>query len=144
MGNYKCRQPGYLSAQQICICEDTFQGKSDDWIIENRYHVYDKNDKKAVANAKSKLRKLRKNPKFIEYYNSIVTEFRVHGYGKAMNKMVDLIDNDNPWLALQAAVNVVSKTEKIVTGDEENAVTVKIEGLPELGTPSVSAVESET
>lgn len=143
MGNYKCRQPGYLSALQICICEDTFQGKTDEWILENRYHV-DWDDKKAVKNARAKLRTLRKNPKFQEYYNSIVTEFRVHGYGKAMHKLVELVDDNNPWLALQAAVNVISKTEKLVTGDEENAVTVKIEGLPELGAPDVSDVSADS
>ena len=134
MGYYKCRRPGYLTAQQISVCEHIFQGKKEPWILEHDYGVIDP-ESREYKNARSRLYRLKNNPKFIEYFNSIVTEFRVHGYGKAMHKLTDMIDNDNPWVALQAANTVLAHTERAVINETENTVTVKIEGLPTLGVP---------
>ena len=72
---------------------------------------------------------------FQEYYNSMVTEFRVHGYGKAIHKLADLVEDGNPWVAMQAANSLLNHTEKAVISNEENTVTVKIEGMPTLGVP---------
>lgn len=134
MGHYKCRRPGYLSAQQITVCEHTFQGKSEDYILRNDYNVKDPSSKE-WKNARSRLYRLKNNPKFIEYFNSIVTEFRVHNYGKAANKLSELIDDVNPWVALQAANSMLNHTERAVISNEENAVTIKVEGMPTLGVP---------
>ena len=136
MGNYKCRRPGYLSARQLCCVEAVFQGRSDDWICENIFNAK-KEDKKAWTAAKDKLRKTKQSPRFEEYYNSMVTEFRVHGYGKAMHRLVDLVDNPNDWVAIQAANSVLNHTEKAVVSEKESQITVKIEGLPEIGVPAL-------
>lgn len=141
MGCYKCRRPGYLSAMQISICEAVFQGRSDKWIYENIYHA-NMNDTYSVRSAANRLKALKKNPKFIEYYNSIVTEFRVHSYGKALNKLVSLIDDSNPWVGMQAANSVLSHTERAVVPESENTVTIKIEGMPTLGEPTEEALMS--
>ena len=137
MGYYKCRRPGYMSARQILICEAVFQGKSNDWIYKNIFFVKDGDDR-ARKNASSQLSAAKRNPKFIEYYNSMVTEFRVHNYGKAMHKLSELVDDPNPWVAIQASNSMLNHTEKAVVGEEEKTITIKVEGMPALGTPEES------
>lgn len=139
MGNYKCRRPGYLSARQLSAVEAVFQGKSNEWIIENVFRGR-KDDKASWKKARDAFNKTKASPRFEEYYNSMVTEFRVHNYGKAMSKISELVDSDNPWVALQAANSMVNHTEGAVVSPEENAVTVKIEGLPTLGEPTQDAL----
>ena len=39
------------------------------------------------------------------------------------------------WLAMNSAVNALSNANKRLFHDEDQSVTVKIEGLPDLGTP---------
>lgn len=141
MGNYKCRRPGYLSALQISICEAVFQGKSNEWIYKNLYKA-DLHSAPSVSSASKKLAHLKKNPRFIEYYESMVTEFRVHGYGKALHKLTELVDADNPWVAIQASNSVLNHTERAVINEKENQITVKIEGLPALGTPESEEQDS--
>ena len=48
---------------------------------------------------------------------------------KAMRQEAD------QWLAMQSAVNVMNSSGKRIYGDEDRAVTVKVEGLPEIGSP---------
>ena len=134
MGNYKCRRPGYLTAQQISVCEHIFQGKKEPWILKYDYGVTDP-ETREWKNARSRFYRLKNNPKFREYYDSMVTEFRVHGYGKALHRIDELVDDENPWVALQASTTLLSHTERAVITNEENTVTVKIEGLPTLGVP---------
>ena len=40
-----------------------------------------------------------------------------------------------PWLAMNSAVNAINQAGKRLFHDEDNAVTVKIEGMPDLGSP---------
>ena len=39
------------------------------------------------------------------------------------------------WLAMNSAVNVLSNANKRLFHDEDQSVTVKIEGLPDIGSP---------
>lgn len=144
MGNYSCRRKGYLAAWQIMVCEYVFQGMTDPYIVEHVFNITkEKDGEKAYRNYRDKLWRLKKDPKFREYYNSMVTEYRVHGYGKAIHKLTDLIDDQNPWVAMQASNSVLSHTEKVVTGEDENTVTVKIEGAPVLGVPTTEETDGE-
>ena len=43
--------------------------------------------------------------------------------------------DDNPWLAMNSAVNAINNAGKRIFHDEDAAVTVRIEGMPDLGTP---------
>ena len=40
-----------------------------------------------------------------------------------------------PWLAMNSAVNAINQAGKRLFHDEDQAITVKIEGMPELGSP---------
>ena len=41
----------------------------------------------------------------------------------------------DPWLAMNSAVNTLSATGKRIFKDEDSEITVKIEGMPDIGTP---------
>ena len=141
MGNYKCRRPGFLSARQLLCVEAVFQGRSNEDIIANIFGGK-KDDPASWKRARDAFNKTKASPRFIEYYNSMVTEFRVHNYGKAMNKIAQLVEDPNPWVALQAANRMVNHTERAVVSPEENAVTVKIEGMPALGEPTAEETDA--
>lgn len=133
MGNYKARQTGFLKGWQINVAEMMFRGCTDDEICEEIFGV-GKEDEKALRNAKEKLRRLRRNEKFHEYYRTIITEWTVHNVGKALTKIADQMDDKNPWIVNKACNDILNQS-KVFTGNDENTVLVKVEGMPEIGTP---------
>lgn len=54
---------------------------------------------------------------------------------KGLNKIRAQINSENEWLANKAANDAVNYAKGRVFGESEKTVTVKIEGMPELGTP---------
>ena len=73
----------------------------------------------------------------MEYYRSIITEWSIHSTGPALKKLRSQLDSDKEWLANKAANDVIAKAGKEITGDTENTINVRFEGLPELGSPDV-------
>lgn len=45
------------------------------------------------------------------------------------------MQDDNPWLAMNSAVNAINNAGKRLFHDEDSVVSVKIEGMPDIGTP---------
>jgi hypothetical protein len=134
MGNYNVRRKNLLQAWQIRVAELTFQGKPDEYIAKEIFNTGD--DPKKIANARSRLRNLRRNEHFQEYYRSIITEWTVHNVGRALQKLSQQIDDPNGWLANKAANDVITQSKKAITGADENTVVLKIEGMPEIGSPT--------
>ena len=141
MGNYRCRKPGFLSAMQMAIVEATWAGRSNEWIYTNIYCA-DPKDKDAMRAAKNKLSGFRNSNKFKEYYKSLMTEARVRGYGKALNQMIEDIENPNPWVRIQAANTVLTHTAGAVIDEQERTVSVKIEGMPAIGVPPAEETDA--
>lgn len=135
MGNYKCRRAGYLKGWQIDVADYMFQGKSDEEIIRLVWYDREEPDKRQIANGRNRLRTLRNNPKFQEYYKSIITEWSVRNVGKAMNKLAAQIDCGQAWLENKAANDVLTHAKKMVLGEDENTIHVHVEGMPEIGSP---------
>lgn len=132
MGNYRSRRPGFLQGWQITVADLMFRGYTDEQIIKEVWP--EKTEDKQIYAAKARLRNLRKDEKFQEYYRSIITEWSVHNVGKALTKLAAQIDDSNGWLANKAANDVLTQS-KSFTGNDENTVLVKVEGMPEIGTP---------
>ena len=141
MGNYGCRQPGFLQAWQMQAANMIFRGASNDELIRQFWSdkldaAKDEKDRKRIySNCTSRLYNLKRNPKFVEYYKSLVTEWSVHNVGKALTKLSSQIDSDQEWLANKAANDILQRGIKMAGFDDENTITVKIEGMPELGSP---------
>ena len=132
MGNYRCRRPGYIPGWQINVAEMMFQGKNDEYIVGEIWPELVEKGK--VTAGKQRLQRLRRDEKFLEYYKSLMTEWSVHHVGRAMNRLAAQIDDPNGWLANKAANDVLNQSKQF-TGNDENTVVVKVEGMPELGVP---------
>lgn len=134
MGNYKSRRPGFLQGWQINAAELMFRGFTDEQIVKEIWDVAD-DDKKGMRNGKGRLRTLRANEKFQEYYRSLVTEWSVHHAGKALITIANQMDSNQPWLANKAANDVLTYSKTVINGADDNTVLIKFEGMPEIGTP---------
>ena len=133
MGNYKCRRDGYLLGWQINVADMMFRGFSDTQIAKELWP--EKTSDKEIKSACNRIRMLRRTDKFQEYYRTLVTEWSAHHVGKALNKLVEQIDSDQAWLANKAANDVIQHSKQMMTGMDDGTVVVKVEGMPELGTP---------
>lgn len=103
-----------------------------------RIATLDEKKRRGVYRAwRDKLQRLRKDPKFQEYYQSIVTEWRVHSYGPALTVLTNQVKSDEPWLANKAANDVLNRigNDPFATGSDASSVTIRFEGMPKLGTP---------
>ena len=132
MGNYRARKPGYIAGWQINVARMQFQGKSDDDIVAATWP--DLVEKGKVEAGKQRLRRLRHDEKYLEYYRSLITEWSSKHVGAALNKLAEQINDPNGWLANKAANDVLAQS-KAFTGSDENTVVVKVEGMPEMGVP---------
>lgn len=132
MGCYNVRK-GMLQAWQVKAAEMMFRGMSDEEIAKELFRAGD--DLKKIRSGKDRLRRLRKNEDFQEYYRTIITEWSVHNVGRALSKLSYQIDDKNPWVANKAANDILNQSKKFMTGNEENSLVVKFEGMPELGEP---------
>jgi len=135
MGNYSIRRDGLLTAQQKLVADLTFQGKNLDEIAKALYFPVTEPTEKDMKNAIQRIRRIQKLPQFIEYYKSILTEWTVHHTGKALNKLAQQIDSDLPWLANKAANDILQRSAPLFESEDANTITVRVEGMPELGSP---------
>lgn len=133
MGNYKSRRPGMLQGWQITAADMMFRGATDEEIVMT---IWPTTEKKQLNAKKTRLRNLRKDEIFQNYYKSLITEWTVHNVGKALKKLSEQIDHEQPWLANKAANDILQRVPKSMLGEEdENTVVVKVEGMPEIGSP---------
>jgi len=133
MANYKCRRPGMLQAWQITAAEMMFQGHTNDDIIRA---VWPKTKPSSFTYKRKMLRDLLKDETFMEYYRSIITEWTVHSTGPALKKLRSQLDSEKEWLANKAANDIINQSKMVITGADDNTVVVKLEGMPELGSPN--------
>ena len=83
-----------------------------------------------------KLSRWRKLPDYERVWKDEVRKIDFADYTAARRVLRKSMNtSDDGWLAMQSAVNVLSSSSKRIYADEDSAVTVRIEGLPELGTP---------
>ena len=133
MGNYRARRPGFLQGWQINAADMMFRGFTDEQMVRELWPQ--KTEVGQIRAAKQRLRNLRKDEKFQEYYRTLVQEWSMHHVGRAFNKLSEQIDSDQPWLANKAANDVLTHSKQMITGMDDGTVVVKVEGMPELGTP---------
>ncbi len=130
MGNYRSRRTGFLQGWQLNVADMMFRGYGDDEIIKEIWPNATK-----MATCRQKLKRLRHDEKFQEYYRTLVTEWSMHHVGRALNKLSEQIDSKQPWLANKAANDVLIQSKQMMTGMDDGTVVVRVEGMPELGTP---------
>lgn len=95
------------------------------------------NDDKKIQKGMEKIRRWMRDPKVMEAYRAVLREAMMPAMGKASAKLVQQIDNGNGWLANKAANDVLTRFGPLVLGEEDKQITVKVEGMPELGAPQL-------
>ena len=135
MGNYSCRRNKLLVGWEIDAAQLVFQGKSNREIAIEILKADPENKNDMQAKVK-RVKTLLKTDKFQAYYKSMITEWTVHNVGRALTKLTDQLDHDQPWLANKAANDILQRVPKSLFSDEdENTIKVVVEGAPVLGTP---------
>ena len=131
--NYKTGRKDLLQAWQMTVAELMFQGYNNEEIIAA---VWPNADTKCKKESKRRmLRKLPESEPFMDYYRSIINRWGIQCLGPAYKKIREQLDSDKEWLANKAANDIINQSKGIVTGADENTVVVKLEGMPELGSP---------
>lgn len=104
-------------------------------IIFELWGMKEEDDPKAYHNMECRLSDWRKHPKYEETWRDEVRKQDFGDYSLARKTLRRSMKDDDKWLAMQSAVNVLNNSGKRIFGAEENAVTVRIEGLPDIGSP---------
>ena len=91
---------------------------------------------KEIHNADCKMSRWRKHPMFDQAWKEEARRWDYEDYILARQVFRKGMKQDKDgWLAMNSAVNALSNANKRLFHDEDTAVTVKIEGLPEIGSP---------
>ena len=89
-----------------------------------------------INNADSNMCRWRKHPLFDTAWRDEARRWDYEDYAMARRVFRQgMRADDNPWLAMNSAVNAINNAGKRLFHDEDSAVTVKIEGMPDIGTP---------
>ena len=92
-------------------------------------------DEAKEAKARAKVRRWMRDPKVQEAYRALLREFIVPEFARAAAKLASQIDDPNGWLANKAANDIITRFDAAVMGAEDREITVKVEGMPKMGTP---------
>lgn len=91
---------------------------------------------KEIHNADCKMSRWRKHPMFDQAWKEEARRWDYEDYILAREVFRKGMKQDKDgWLAMNSAVNALSNANKRLFHDEDSAVTVKIEGLPDIGSP---------
>ena len=129
------------AAENLTVEQDRFvrmeaNGYTTAEIILEMYGMKREDDPKAYHNLECKLSNWRDHPKYEETWKDEVRKQDFKDYITARQVLRrSMRQEKDGWLAMQSAVNAMNNSSKRIYQGEDNAVTVKIEGLPDLGTP---------
>lgn len=119
------------------MCRLIALGNTYEEAIFKMWGIRRKSDEKGFKSKYRLVKKWTQHPGWVECYRAIVNEQVFPAYGRAVNKIAEQINNENPWVAQGAAREVLNRFSAAVMGDENKEVVVRIEGMPELGAPTV-------
>lgn len=88
-----------------------------------------------INNADVSMCRWRKHPMYDQVWKEELRSQNYDDIRKAMDVLRDGLKSNDKWLAMQSAINLISNATKRVYAGEDTAVTVKIEGMPDIGTP---------
>ena len=92
-------------------------------------------DPKKAHAADQMMCRWRKHPLYDSIWKDEVRRQDYGDYSAARKTLRRSMKQDDNWLAMQAAVNVLNNTGKKIFGSDENNITVHIEGMPDIGSP---------
>ena len=90
-----------------------------------------------INNCDAKMCRWRKHPMFDQAWKDEARKWDYEDYllAREVFRKGMKSQDDNPWLAMNSAVNAINQAGKRLFHDEDQTVHVEISGMPELGTP---------
>ena len=89
-----------------------------------------------INNCDATMSRWRKHPMFDQAWKEEAKRWCYEDFALAMSVFRKGMKQDKDgWLAMNSAVNALSNANKRLFHDEDSAVTVRIEGLPDIGSP---------
>lgn len=107
-------------------------------ILKEVFKIEDPSDPDAypaVHSADCKMTRWRKHPLFHQTWDDEMKKLDYSALSKAKLRLRQQLDNSNDWLVNKAANDLITQGTKRIYGDEDSAIKVKIEGMPEIGSP---------
>lgn len=130
----KNRQP--LTAQQELFIRLSAQGKTRPEILKEVFNIDSSTmTKNELAKYDMKMTRWRKLPEFESIWKDEVKNILYGCTAEAIQVIKGQLREDIPWLKNKAANDLLNYGKQQIYGDEERAVHVKIEGMPEIGSP---------
>jgi hypothetical protein len=131
----KNKQP--MTAQQEKFIRMSAQGCSRPEILKAVFDLdIGTSPENEIHNADCKMTRWRKLPEFESTWKDEVKQILYGCTAEAVQVIKSqLRSGDLPWLQNKAANDLLNYGKTQIYGDEDKAVHVKIEGLPDIGTP---------
>ncbi|MBP1555588.1 MAG: hypothetical protein J6U30_05875 [Oscillospiraceae bacterium] len=130
----KNKQP--LTAQQELFIRLSAQGKTRPEVLREVFHIEPSEmTKEELAKYDMRMTRWRKRPEFETIWKDEVRSILFGCTAKAIQVINSQMDEDIPWLRNKAANDLMNYGKSQLYGDEEKAVHVKIEGMPDIGSP---------
>ena len=129
-----------LTKQQFIACECIFNGMNATDAAKHTFDCTYKDgrdgyDEKLVKRYSAKIREWTRDDKFKEAYRELMRELAYSYVGKSVQRIASQMDDKNGWLVNKAAIDILNRFYGAVMGEDDTAVHIKIEGMPELGEP---------
>ena len=125
----------YLTLEQEKMVRMEANGFTAPEIIKELWNIERHEDPIKYHRYECLLSRTRKHPKYAETWKDEVQRQCMPMMSEAMRKLKKQMRNDDQWLGNKAANDLMTFAKNRVFADEERAVTVHIEGMPEIGSP---------
>ena len=124
-----------LTVEQTKFVRMEANGYTSPEIILELWGMKREDDPTEYHNLECKLSRWRRHPDYMAAWKEEISNVSVKMMNKGLRKIINQMDANEPWLANKAANDGVNFARSRVFAEEERALTVKIEGMPDLGTP---------
>ena len=138
MAKYSTGSTLGLNRQQFLACDMLARGCSEEEVKAVIWNISKDSTLSEKSKATRRLREWTEDPKFIEGYRAIVRQLAYPAYGSSLKRLMKQVNYDDDkmaWVANKAANDIMNRYSGIIMGDEDKQIVVKVEGMPELGTP---------
>lgn len=127
-----------LTVEQDRVVRMEANGYTTPEIILAVWGLKEADDPKTYHNYECKMSRLRKHPAYLDTWKDEISKVSVKLMNKGLKKIMQQMEAPEPWLANKAANDGVNFARSRVFAEEDRAVSVRIEGMPDLGTPDES------
>lgn len=92
-------------------------------------------DPRLVNNADVQMYRWRRKPWYDDIWKDEIRRISIAMSSEALKKIKSQIRDDNGWLANKAANDSLTFAKPLIWGEDEKAVNIRIEGMPDIGSP---------